>query len=481
MNIVNVKKSVLMSNYFLLRLILLIFILISSNETLADIPFRVSIKFIVDSSGDRPSAGSFNTDDEVNAQELLANEILVNMFSELRMKVTEIIDLPTSLSTYSGYAATSANRDTIRSLAMASPTTWKWRTNAVNVYVVGGSGSAFSKFPPDNDIVIMGQSIFDTTLLHELGHSLNLKHTHQDGGADGCNDTLADDKDWNNKDQMANNSYGSNYSLLSTAQKNAVDMTWKNLMSYHQPRSLVSPCQKDRMSSQASIDSNLLTVIPRYVHGPNSIACTINIFVPCNGTWSRPYSSLQNALDGSGLSGKAIVLEKGNHLIIQSGGINLNVDLLTRQGVSKVDRERTLYELPVALDKSKNLAVKDAMKAAKRESTLARKALKEGEKNAAASKADKRNAIKKLAKEKSTQHKDNVIYQFLEAEKYATDKELVAIQMELAERYWHSQNYSLCLEYYNRVAANTVQIHLKDKAIRHAQQCQDKLDPEPIK
>jgi len=149
MNIVNVKKGLLMCKNYLLRLFLLSFILISSNEALANIPFRVSIKFIVDSNGDRPSAGSFNTDDEANAQEQLGNEILKTMVSELRMQVTEIIDLPSSLSAYSNDSVSEATRDTIRSLAIASPTTWKWRTNAVNVYVTGGSGSAISKFPPN--------------------------------------------------------------------------------------------------------------------------------------------------------------------------------------------------------------------------------------------------------------------------------------------------------------------------------------------
>jgi len=472
--------------YFFYSLYLIIlFLFLFTNQASAHIPFRVSIKFIVDSNGNRPAFGNFNTTAEANAETDSGNDILQAMFSELRIQVTEIVDLPTSLSSYSTISVSKANMDSIRALALADQSSWKWRTNAVNVYVTGGTGSAYASFPQVNNIILFGQNCSNnpSCLLHELGHTLNLLHTHQGGGADGCGDTLNDNSSWSTKDQMANSNYGLNYNQLNVLQKTSVDMTWSNFMSYHtgSPQVQFTPCQKDRASSTASSDSSWwLAVTPRYVHPINSITCTINFFTPCNGTWARPYATLQNALDGSGLSGKAIVLEKGNHLIIQGSGINANVDIFTRQGISRVDRGALLYELPANVEKSKNLAVKDAVKQAQREATLARKALKEGEKNAKSVSDKERKNIEKLAKQKNKEHKANAVAYLLEAERYAIDREKHAIQMELAQRYWHSKNYPLCLEYYSRVAEDSDQIHLKEKALMHASQCQNKLTPTSV-
>jgi len=446
----------------------------------ANIPFRVSIKYIVNSDGNRPATGNFNTDNEINAEKDAGNDILKTMLSELRIQVTEIVDLPTSLSSYSTISVGFNNMNSIRTLALANPTLWKWRTNAINLYITGGSGSAYSSFPPNNNIILFGQNCSNnpSCFLHELGHNFDLYHTHQDGGADGCSDTLNDNSSWSNKDQMANSNYGLNYNQLTVVQKNSVDMTWSNFMSYHtgSPQLRFTPCQKDRASATASSDSSWwLAKIPRYVHPSNAIGCVINFFSPCNGTWSRPYPSLQDALSASGLTGKAIVLEAGNHLISQSSGINVDVDIITRQGKSNVDRGALLYELPANMNKSNNLAVKDAVKQSQNESTLARKVLKQGEKNAKAALAKDRNEIRKQAKQKYKQHKDNVVSYLLEAEQYAIGREKHAIQMELAQRYWHSQQYSLCLEFYTRVAEDTDQIHLQKKALMHAEQCQEKL------
>ena len=453
----------------------MISLILPVNQAIANIPLRVSIKYIVDENGSRPATGSFNTDEEINEQSILANTVLATVISELRIQVIEIADLPPTLSAYSSLSATAANRDLIRTMALAEPTTWFWKTDAINVYVTAGNGSAISKFPPDNDIILITQSIFDTTLLHELGHSLNLKHTHQNNGNDGCVDTLNDNADWVFKDQMAISNYGLAYGQLTAMQQNKVDNTWSNIMSYHIPRDQLTSCQKDRASQQASSDEDwLLTKIPRYViNNTNANNCSLlNI---CNGTWTLPFLDLQSALDSDTLNGKSIILEQGSHFIMQNESINLDVDIYTRQGESVIDREVLLYELPVNIGRSQNPAVSYAVREAQREATLARKTMKKGKKNAAAAIAEDRAVIMKQAKDKNKQHKANVIQHFLEAEKYASGNEKLAIQMELAQRYWHSQNYPLCLEYYIRVADNTDQIHLQKKALRHANQCQNKI------
>ncbi len=457
-----------------MKWLLLLLFVFPVTESSANIPFRVSIKFIVDSHGNRPATGGFTTDDQIDAQEAIGNEILAAQKSELRIEVTEIIELPTSLSAYATISVSAANVVVIRDLALASPTAWSWRTNAFNVYVTGGSGSAWSSRPPDNNIILMGQNIFDTTLLHELGHDLDLRHTHQDGGADGCADTLDDNDAWLSRDEMANANYEKDYALLTASQQYDVDMTWFNIMSYHHPRDRLTPCQKDRISGTASDDRDwLLTKMPLYVHPGNSVSCSGT--ASCNGTWQSPFRGFQDVLNSGVAAGKAIVVEEGYYTITQSSSINTDVDIFTREGTSVIEREGLLYELPVDPGLSKNAAVGASVRQAQREATLGRKALRSGNTNAAAAKAQDRAAIMKLAEQKSQGHKLKVIDYYLQAETQAAGNEKLSIQMELAQRYWHSQNYEQCLIYYNRVAAGTDQFHLKQKAIRHADQCKEKI------
>ena len=229
-----------------------------------EVPIRLSVKFILNSSGNRPGSGEFNTDAEVNTQIDTANAIYKSMGSEFKHSVVEILEV-SGASVY--YNADTDDRDAIRNSAIADPTKYHWRNNAVNVYVTAANASARADFPPDNNIIIMCQSIFDTTLGHEIGHIMNLFHTHQSGG-DACADTLPDNKDWTNRDQVAQNSYGLNYNQLNAAQQQLVDNTWGNLMSYHSgdTRYMVTSDQANRESAQGYADRNwLLWKTPVYV------------------------------------------------------------------------------------------------------------------------------------------------------------------------------------------------------------------------
>lgn len=457
-----------------------LFLMLSVSVTaLADVPFNVSIKFIVDASGARPGAGRFNTDDLINAEADAGYDILAARLSELRFQVTEIIDLPTSLSAYSNSTVNYTNLTTIRNLAMASPATWQWRTNAINVYVTGGSGSAISDFPPKNDAILFGQGCTNSPscLLHELGHSLNLYHTHstsRSDGSDGCADTLPDNQSWTNKDQMANNSFGKNYSLLTSSQQDAVDRTWSNFMSYHVvlPQDQFTLCQKDRASDTAYDDRAwMLTKTPVYVDAVRSAGCASS----CNGSWDSPYANLQDALSAGSLTGKAIVLEGNNYTITQAGGINADVDIGNRNSTARVDRGALSYVLPVDLGNSKNAAVSGAIRAGQHEATLGRKVLNNARANAANAVSSERQSILDRGRSDSEKHKANVIAHYKIAEKNATGDEKLAIQMELGERLWFSKSYAQCRNYYNRVAKNTDQPILKEVAAWRANECQKKI------
>lgn len=455
-----------------IKYLLFLFLLLSVDPVIADVPVRVSIKFIVDADGNRSATGAYNSDADILFEMNTSDEVFAGMDSEVRFQVTEIIDLPASLSSHFDFRT--ADRDEIRNLATASPTTWSWRTNAINVYISGVTDPAacgVSAFPPNNNIVLLMQDNLPGCLTHEKGHSLDLAHTHASN--DGCSDTITDNQDWTSKDQMANANYSSNYSLLTAAQQDAVDRTWHNVMSYHfnPPWDRITLCQKDRISAQVYNDRNwLLTKIPVYVKSTSLCG------VSCNGSWLLPYPNLQSALSAGSLTGKAIVLEKGNYTITQVSGVNADVDIGTRNGVSKVDRGRPVpFELPGDLVNSKNSAVSAAVRAAQSEATMARKVFNEAKKNAAAAKEVNRAAILEKAKAKKQAHEAKVLGHFLNAEKQSSGNERLVIQLELAKMYRNSKNYSQCVNYYNRVAENTDQPALKEITLWQAGQCQKKI------
>lgn len=433
----------------------------------ADVPIRVSIKFIVDVSGNRPATGNFNTTAEVNAEADAGNGILKDMISEHRILITEILDLPISLSGWSNTSVNESNKDLIRATAMTSPATWSWRTNAVNVYVTGGSGSAYSSFPPINDVILFGQNCGNSPscLLHELGHSINLLHTHQGGGADGCSDTLLDNSGWTSTNQMAQANYGLNYSQLSGSQQNLVDQTWSNFMSYHTspPQLRYSPCQKDRASNQMWTDrATLLSKQPVYVG-----FCIIL----CVGSFTFPYPTIQDALN-AGVTGKVIVLDDIDTNISQTS-INLSTEIVTRQGTSHVDRGVLNYELPVNMDEEPNPTVGSSVKAAQDKFSEGRRVLSAAKNDVQSMTASpSRTAVLNSAKDLDKQHRDSAMKYLLEAELRASGNHKLALQMELAQRYWHREEYERCLAFYTLVADATDQPHLREKALMHAGQCQ---------
>jgi hypothetical protein len=140
------------------------------------VPVRLSFKFILNASGNRPATGDINTDDEVSAQVLRANLMFSDYVSELRHENLEIVDV-SGVSQWYLAEPIESDRDGLRAAALAAPAIYHWRNDAINVFITAGQGvthSAISKFPPDNDIMLVSQNIWDNMLAHEAGHSLNL-------------------------------------------------------------------------------------------------------------------------------------------------------------------------------------------------------------------------------------------------------------------------------------------------------------------
>ncbi|MBW8039345.1 MAG: hypothetical protein FVQ85_05045 [Planctomycetes bacterium] len=448
----------------------------SALAATAYVPVRISIKFILSSGGSRPASGNLNTDAEINAEFDWGNTILTDNLSELRLDLIEFVDL-SGVSQHYSNDATNANRDALRDDAIADPTTYKWRTDAINIYINGGTGSAISDLPPDNDIILMNQWCGNTPscVLHELGHSLNLLHTHQDGGADGCSDTLEDNSSWT-KNQIAINAYGKTYANCTAAEKNQVDLVFNNVMSYHagEPQLRLSYCQMDRTSTQADSDRGwLLTREPVYVDSAYTGSES--------GRFPTPYKTLQSAIN-AGLSGKAVVLQQGSYTAPTSP-ISDSSYIVTRFGTSTVGQGCLLYSLPVDMEKSKIPQVSNAIKAVQSEDTAARKVMRGAK---AAAKMVGTKGTEQAEQDKSSMmenaeltrklHEDNAIGHLLYAEVFATGKEKIAIQLELAQRYKYSRNCTEAVGFFILVADNTTQPHLRARALYEADNCRKLIE-----
>jgi hypothetical protein len=398
---------------------------------------RLSFKFILNSSGNRPATGNINTDAEINEQVTRGNEIFADHISEFRFQNVEILNVSGQSSYYLNDASESS-RDAIRSAALADPGAFFWRNNAINVYITGASDSAISKFPPDNDIIILCQGIFDTTLAHEVGHSLNLLHTHQGGGADNCDDTLPDDPDWT-RDQIAVNAYGLNYNQLNASQKTLVDNTWGNLMSYHDPdnRSILTACQMDRQSAQGYADRTwLLTQIPTYVR----VGAATVPFVDM-GSWAFPYPTIQDAINAGEVNNRAVILLNGTHANPASV-MTTDTDLIPRRGTAHIQDLKPAYDLPYNLEDSRNPAVRGAVIRAQQFDRL----------------GDGTNALAALR----------------EAARQATGRERDALHLEIAQRLSADQRFSEAETYFTQLASESDQAGLRTKAQRKAQVMQAK-------
>jgi hypothetical protein len=448
-------------------LCILIFIL-NAQMTFAYVPIRISIKFILDANNNRPVPGNLSTNAEINAEVNWANTILADNRSELRVELVELLDLA-GVSQYYNALADETNRNDLRSDARNDTARYRWRNNAVNIYINGGTGSAISSFPGDNDIILMNQWCANTPscILHELGHSLNLLHTFQWPG-DQCNDTIEDGENWT-RDDIAQNNFSNTYNNLTPSQQDQVDLVFNNVMSYHtaQPQVRLSACQMDRTSNQADSDRAwLLSREPVYV---NSAHFGIEL-----GRFSFPYSTLDAAVN-AGLSGKAVVLQRGNYSL--SDPLAANTFIVTRFGPSIINHGALHYSLPVNLENSTTLEVSNSIKVVRSEDTAARRVIKEAELavKLIATELEKA-SIMTDAETKVKLHENNAIGQLLNAETYAAGMEKIAIQLELAQRYRDSRRCSEAIIFFNRVADNTGQINLRARAIYEVEKCKQMLD-----
>ena len=222
------------------------------------------------------------------------------------------------------------------------------------------------------------------------------------------------------------------YANLTPSQQAQVDMTWGNLMSYHDPdnRSMISPCQMDRESTQAYTDRNwILSKLPVYVDAANGGTH--------NGSFTEPYQTIQAALSANiftgELNGNAMVLEQGIYSR-PSGTINTPCDIITRKGASTIQDAPPTYSLPYAVEKSTNAAVRQAVLRAQQ--------------------CDRKGDLA------------GVIVNLKEAEQHATGREKSVLQLELAQRHRESGRLEEAENWFKKLAEGADQPALKNHALR---------------
>ncbi|WP_457667559.1 M43 family zinc metalloprotease [Thiolapillus sp.] len=449
-------------------------LLLAADTSQAYVDVRVSIKFILDVNGNRPAFGNLNTDAEINSELDWANAILSGVISEFRISEIQFIEL-SGVSQWYNSSATNTNRDNLRNAAQADPATYHWRNDAINIYINAGSGSAISDFPPNNNMILMNQSCGNTPscILHELGHSFNLLHTHEPccTNQDYCADTLQDDSSWTSKDQAAQANFGLNFNQLNAAQQDQINLMWNNVMSYHvnEPQLRFSACQMSRTSSTNDSDRTwMLSKWPVYVMDVFS-------FFP-NGRWGSPYRTVEAAAASGTLNGRVMVLQQDSYqppatVFIGTGSPGDNVEMVTRSGTSTIEAVQ-LHDLPVDLSKSSTPEVAQYVREMQTEDTAARKLMHEAEDAAKGVVTEEaRAAILREAEAKAKVHRIRSIALLQQAERFAAGKELLAIQFELAQRFRDSGNCREASHYFDLVANNTTQERLKARAEYESRNC----------
>jgi hypothetical protein len=287
------------------------------------------VKFIVNAAGTMPCCGNgtFDSFADITNQVNAANAILRETGRGYQFFINEVTTVGGPATNF--YSNAREDKDLLEAAAEANKTGFKYRDNAINMYVNDASGSAICSFPPTDDVILFGQNSRTTSIWHESGHYFNLAHTHsgeqdlngngtactngcscaQNIGAnsDGCADTIADHECWDTQNAIAQGNFGMNYASLSAFNQTRVDNVNFNIMSYHDTRDRITPDQLDRWTDAANGDRiDVVTGRTRFVDRSNNGAAS--------GTSVLPFKTVAAGVAAASASGSDIVLLRpGNY------------------------------------------------------------------------------------------------------------------------------------------------------------------------
>lgn len=243
------------TRFVLLRIIVGLWAAFSSTATLhAEIEVWLSVKFILNSDGTRPSGPgdgiSISNITDFKAEVDHGNVALANAARGFKLRVVEYLDIQPSAPSgqpgdYWFNLPTRSERQTIETAALADTTTWRWHSGALNIYV-NNSRSGSCSFVGGGASIALGGTIYtEGTLIHEIGHFFNLQHTHAgdppcrgmppypvvDG--DGLGATI-DDHACLTRDELSQSNFnGRVFAALTPFEQQLVNSSWLNVMSYH--------------------------------------------------------------------------------------------------------------------------------------------------------------------------------------------------------------------------------------------------------
>lgn len=318
-----------MKTFFLL--LVSAFLLLAGETAQAQLRVRVSVKFILGSSGQRPSIGgggfgsssiALTDDAAVMTTIAYANQLLANMGRGYQYQLTEIQDVSGWSGFFSISARNQSNKEALEAVANSNATTraqFFFRTDAINIYI-NNSASGYCSFPSGGTIIFAGSSAYDTLFIHEMGHFMSLQHTHageqfldsdnsscsaQDctcaqtiaGSSDGFADTLPDVDCWTRPQLVAGNPGAT------TAQ---IDNTFLNIMSYHLPQDRFTSDQLDAWADAANT--------PRFsvVTGRTRFIATSGNDTTGNGSSGARYRTLVKGVTIAN-SGDIVLLRAGSY------------------------------------------------------------------------------------------------------------------------------------------------------------------------